>query len=428
MGYGPSNPLQKRLKGKARICVITAGHLSTTPRMLKATEAFAEAGYDVTIVSTTGWAKWARKADEEIYAGRNREWRWVKVPWDRQSAPATWAGSAVRARFATKATRLIRPARLPLSFLGMAHIRSNPELFAAIRRQPCDLYYGGGSSLAATADAAARRQTRFGIDLEDFHSAELREQGRAGSVVSEIERRVLPRASFLTAGSEAIAVEYERALQVHPFAIHNTFPLADAVARPSLRSTGPLKFYWFSQTIGGGRGLEEAILAIGQAGVPAELHLRGQADIRYVQALQDRAMTAAANLRIFCHDPAPPDQMVQLAARYDIGLSLERSEPLNRDLCLTNKAFTYMLAGLAVVFTDTTAQRRLAGSMGEGAFSYSAGDPLAFSEQIRTWASDGDMLHRAKEAALEAARKRWHWEHEKERGVLLRLVEQALAS
>jgi len=43
---------------KHRICVMTAGHLSTCPRMLKAADALAEAGYRVRVVSArhTGWA------------------------------------------------------------------------------------------------------------------------------------------------------------------------------------------------------------------------------------------------------------------------------------------------------------------------------------------------------------------------------------
>ena len=34
----------------ARICVVTAGHLSTSPRMLKAADALHAAGYHVRVV------------------------------------------------------------------------------------------------------------------------------------------------------------------------------------------------------------------------------------------------------------------------------------------------------------------------------------------------------------------------------------------
>src|SRR6267142_242478 len=52
-----------------RICVVTAGHLATCPRMLKAADAFLAEGYDVRVVSTrtTGWAT---AADADIAASR----------------------------------------------------------------------------------------------------------------------------------------------------------------------------------------------------------------------------------------------------------------------------------------------------------------------------------------------------------------------
>jgi hypothetical protein len=57
---------------------------------------------------------------------------------------------------------------------------------------------------------------------------------------------------------------------------------------------------------------------------------------------------------------APPEEMVRQAAPYDIGLSLETDISDNRSLCLTNKIFTYLLAGVPVLLSDTPAQRALA--------------------------------------------------------------------
>ena len=38
---------------RARITVVTSGHLSTCPRMLKSADALAEAGYNVHVVATS---------------------------------------------------------------------------------------------------------------------------------------------------------------------------------------------------------------------------------------------------------------------------------------------------------------------------------------------------------------------------------------
>ena len=39
-----------------------------------------------------------------------------------------------------------------------------------------------------------------------------------------------------------------------------------------------------------------------------------------------------------------------------MGLSLEESRPRNRDLCLTNKVFVYLLAGIPQLLSHTAAQ------------------------------------------------------------------------
>jgi hypothetical protein len=95
---------------------------------------------------------------------------------------------------------------------------------------------------------------RFGLDLEDFHSAEQTGDGSslAHALAERIESDVLPKAAFLTAGSPMIADAYSAKYNVRPAPIHNTFSINFAAA--STRR-GPLRLYWFSQTLGPGRGL-----------------------------------------------------------------------------------------------------------------------------------------------------------------------------
>jgi hypothetical protein len=119
--------------------------------------------------------------------------------------------------------------------------------------------------------------------------------------------------------------------------------------------------------------------------------------------------------------------MVELAQGYDVGLSLEQHWPLNRELCLTNKAFIYILAGLAVVFTNTAGQRHLASELREGAYIYEQGDVASLAAALRRWADDRDRLQRAKETSWLAAQRRWHWEHHEERGRLLSIIRNAIA-
>jgi glycosyltransferase involved in cell wall biosynthesis len=228
----------------------------------------------------------------------------------------------------------------------------------------------------------------------------------------------------LTASSSAIASAYVEKYGLHPIPIHNTFSLPRDLPNFSSSEKDGIRLYWFSQTIGPGRGLEDAVVGMGFAGIPGELHLRGRPHADYLQCLRRLAKDSAPLLKIVHHNPAPPDAMIELCADYDVGLSLEQTNVLNRALCLTNKAFTYMLAGRAVALTDTLGQRPQALELGEGAIVYKPGEVQSLAEALKRWAKDKEALRRAKMASWEAAKRRWHWDHPAERGMLLNLVAQ----
>ena len=238
---------------------------------------------------------------------------------------------------------------------------------------------------------------------------------------------MLPGAAFVTTSSEAIAAVYAQRDAVTATVIHNTFPLPPAPPVVSRLDPSRLRVYWFSQTIGPGRGLEDAVLALGRTGVAAHLALRGRPQPGYLDALRAIAATHAPHLEIAQLAPAPPDAMVDCARGYDVGLALEQMAPRNRQLCLTNKAFTYILAGLAVAMTDTPGQHGLGADLGRAAALVPPGDVDALAAAFARWAADPAELDCAKRTAWNAAVRRWHWEHELERGRLTALVSEALA-
>jgi hypothetical protein len=327
------------------------------------------------------------------------------------------------------AGRLIGTAT-PFGVAARAFSRIHDELVEAAVAAPADLVYGGTTGgLAATREAAERLRVPYGVDLEDFYLGEFDADERLGRRLTAIvERQVLRRARFLTAASAPIADAYVRAYGVSPVTIHNTFPLPVTAPDPE-PSAGPgLRLYWFSQTIGPGRGLEDAVAAMGLARIPGELHLRGRAISEYLEGLRRFAAKSAPGLRVVQHDPAPPDAMVDLCRGYDVGLALEQAVVLNSSLCLSNKAFTYVLAGLAVALTDTLGHRALAEDLGEGALVYQPGDVATLSAGLGRWANNKALLARAMAAGWEAAKRRWHWEHPLERGALLEATASALAA
>ena len=413
---------------KPRICVITAGHLSTCPRMLKAADALAEAGYQARMVSTRHMP-WAWQADQD--ARRTRSWHWTVVNYERRTALPTYAWSGLRYRAASAWSKTFSPAGCPLGVAARAFGRVHSELVRAAVAEPADLYYGGTTGgLAAAAEAARRARKPYALDLEDFHSAEHEDtpDNRLHHGLAErIERAVLPGASFLTAGSDAIADAYHDKYGLRPTPVHNTFPLPSEPPQFQTESDDQLRLYWFSQTIGPGRGLEDVVDAMSLGDIGGELHLRGRPLNGYLEHLRQRASARAPQLHVCHHDPAPPDAMIDLCRQYDVGLALEPGRFFNSAVCLSNKALTYMLAGLAVAFSDTPGQHPLASNMEEAAVSYSPGDAAGLAAGLKRWATDKAALACAKKAAWSAAVRRWHWEHPLERGALLAAVEKVFA-
>jgi glycosyltransferase involved in cell wall biosynthesis len=389
--------------------------------MLKAADALHAAGYEVRVVSARH-TPWATEADQSVRARRN--WSWTPVDCSRDSARALQIASGARRRLAAAVSRRLGAGKTPMPIVTRAFSRLHDELVDAILVEPADLVYAGTTgALAAAAEAASRLNVPYGLDLEDFHSGEHSEgRDNVNNVLAErIEREVLSKAAFLTAGSPMIADAYAAKYHVRPTPIHNTFTLQFGPMR-TMRGDEPPRLYWFSQTLGAGRGLDEVVRAVGIAGIAAELHLRARPDPDYTANLLSLQAAKAPSLKVVVHEPGAPDDMVPLAHGYDLGLSCEEPDVLNRKLCLGNKVFTYLAAGIPVVLSNTPAQACLAEALGPAALVYPSGEPDSLAAVLRAWLGDPERRFTSWIAARSAAERRWHWEHPEDRGVLLRLT------
>ena len=112
----------------ARICVVTAGHLATCPRMTKAADALAAAGHGVRVVSTCH-TPWAVAADDAMRA--TRSWRWRVVDYRRDAAPLSYLRSGVRSRACAGVGQSgWRASRVPFAVGVHAYARVHSELYA----------------------------------------------------------------------------------------------------------------------------------------------------------------------------------------------------------------------------------------------------------------------------------------------------------
>jgi glycosyltransferase involved in cell wall biosynthesis len=394
--------------------------------MLKAADAFHDAGYRVRMISTRT-AGWATAADEEIAASRG--WRWRVVNYGRAEAPAMWLRSGARHKAARAFANLV--TSVPPSVATAAFARVHRELVDAILEEPSELIYGGTTgAIAAAAEAGRRSGSAFAVDFEDYHCAEHEspDGDLSNSLGGLVMRWASEGAAFVTAGSAAIARACRDELAIPAFPIDNAFLLpASPPDRANRFGQREFSAYWFSQTIGAARGLEDIIRALGLTARPASLTLRGCAAPGYIESLRAMAAPAAPRVEIRLMPPAAPARMVDECRAFDLGVSAEQGRVRNRLLSLSNKALTYPLAGLPVALTDTPGHRPLADDLGAGALVFPVGDHETLAGQLLQLMTDRERLAEAGDASWQAARRRWHWEHELERGALLAAAAKAMS-
>ena len=407
-----------------KVCIVTPSYLCATPRVVKEATALAEAGLDVRVVFGQEGSLQQREFDEAILA----EYRW-RATVVRASVEG---GERLRWLLATARQRVCRSVPSASWSFGTvaeaAQVRLYPELARAAASEPADLFIGHyPAGLAAAARAAKRWGARLGFDAEDFHGDEgnsAAEEARARF----IERRYLGCCDYLTASSSGIAAALASSYGVSvPVVVHNAFPWSDRERLDGQvrdRRGEALSLYWYSQTIGLDRGLQELIRAAGQVPAPLQIHLRGRISTDVRRHLEAEAAASGVLQQLHFHDQIPPEELLARAVEHDIGLALEQPLPLNKSICASNKLFLYMLAGIAIAATDVPGQHAVVGQVPNSARLYPPNDVQALASLLREWQSDREALGNAKRAALEAARSRWNWETESRH--LIDAVEEAL--
>jgi glycosyltransferase involved in cell wall biosynthesis len=397
---------------RPRFCLVTSVHICNNPRLVKEADALHEAGCDVRVVAVRTDAE---NAARDAALMRTRGWRLdtLRVARRERESRMRWlAGSVAQAAARRAFDRGVTFSRLR----DQAASRFVNHLTRAAAAEPADVVLGHNlAALPAVVRAAERLAARAGFDLEDLHSGVLPDAASADAerrLVSSIETHYLPRCDFLVASSDGIADEVVARYGVaRPYVVLNVFPSADRLVavREDRGSTAPT-LYWYSQVIGAGRGLEEAVTALSMLGIPAELHLRGSRDESFVASLEALAARLGVRDRLILHEPASPDALVALAAQHDIGLALEQPTTLNRRLCVTNKLFTYLLGGAAIAATETPGQRAILSAAPGSGFVYPAGIVSELARGLRGLLENPDALRAAKYASLEAALDRFCWE------------------
>lgn len=389
--------------------------------------ALLDAGHEVSLISgqRSGWSN-----DLDRVWTENRLTHNISVPYG--------PGASVHHRLPQLIKRCGARAILrytPLNSVKLAiygNHDSTPSLTAAALRTPADLYIAHYvAALPAAAAAARHHNTLYAYDAEDFHIGDWPNDpvyAVERKLVRSIEGRYLQGCAYISAASPMIADALVETYHIdRPQVVLNVFPLAQAPEAPSVSGCakpGP-SLYWFSQTIGADRGLECAVRAISQSIHRPHLYLRGTPATGFVAQLEELAIRVGAADRVHILPPAEPERMERLASKFDLGLASEVGCSRNREICLSNKLFSFILAGLPPLLSDTLAQRQFASETDLLDLVYPVNNAPALTNLIDGLLGDPARLAAIREKVWRLGLNQYHWEREGE--IIKCLAEQALS-
>lgn len=337
-----------------KICLITTTQPAANPRLVKEAGCLAGAGHDV-LVLYCYVADWAQEADKEILI--NAKWKHRQVGGDGKQSDAY-----KKSRFRFAAYKKINELTGSRRFAEQAHARCYKELLQAAAAHKADWYIGHNpGAMAVAANAAKKTGAKCGFDFEDYHRGEYGDESNAGSRrQAAIENKYISRFAYLTAASplikEHILLDFAQ-LTAPVEIILNTFSTGE---QPKMykESSGKneLKLFWFSQHVGRNRGLEmllEVLKEINNESIT--LTLAGNCTEEMKSYLCHLAGDFSKSINFA--GVIPPAGLPAFSAKFDIGLALEPAFNINNNIALSNKIFTYLLAGNAIIFSGTDAQK-----------------------------------------------------------------------
>ena len=407
--YKPSN-------GK-RIIIVTTHQPAANPRAMKEYFTLKSKGYHVKLFYAYN-APWSYKIDEEKFCkGLLPRQDLIEVGGNPKKFPSRYL--------------LSRLSHKLFQFLSVLNVyktysfdRVALALLVKLKSYKADLYiahYLG--ALPAAIKAAERWQVPVIFDAEDFHRGEKSYYEGQEKNVIEVENKLLAKVSAVTTASPLITKEYKKYYPNQNFVTVNNVFSKDYLQSPSNSYEKNLKLFWFSQHLGIGRGLEIIIKALNY--LPNRFisltilgNVKSEAYKKSLIKLSDNSD------RLFFMGTVPPEEIFSIAASFDVGLAGEVSNFKNKELCLSNKIFTYLLAGNCILASDMQGQKELMEKYPDVGFTYKHDDAKDLAEKIELLYENRQLLETCKNASSKLAEKHLNWETESEHW--LRLVEQLI--
>jgi hypothetical protein len=301
------------------------------------------------------------------------------------------------------------------AFAERAYVPSLTRIKQLAASEPADWFIAHAHAALPIAGSAAKSwQARLGFDCEDLLA---HGQSDAAKIALLIEKTYLAQCDYVSVPSKGVAADLLKTHgKLNSVVLYNFFPTARLGSTPppcQRKQSDVIKLYWFSQTIGSGRGIEDALAAAAILGNGVELHLRGKWASGYEEKIRNTAQRLKVSLH--SHPVIDPDLLLEQMSEFDVGLALEPLSNHNAALTQSNKIGSYFLAGLAIAASDTPGQREVLGQESQAGFLYPSGRAELLAAGLKKWRDNRESLRASQQAAWDIARERYCWDVEQEK-------------
>lgn len=341
--------------GVKKVVLITTGQPSSNPRIVKEADAFYAAGFEVMVLYCF-WIRWALDADKQLL--KNVLWNYKLVGGNPSKNKLQYLFTKAR----QKILRLLnKSAGNNYKLAERVQARCYDELLNAAKRIKADWYIGHNlGTLAIACNTARFNRAKCGFDFEDYHREESNNMQPSDTAkVVYLEEKYIPHLDYISTASHLTTEkirnnfpDFSRPI----ITLMNCFPVSlQPVFKTKTEDDRTLKLFWFSQTVGKNRGIEIVIQAMRELNDDSiHLTLAGMCNKDFEIYL--KSFDALKN-NIHFAGIIQPGLLLEFSSNYDIGLALETGFSINNSIALSNKIFTYLLAGNAIIISKTKMQK-----------------------------------------------------------------------
>lgn len=397
------------MENKKKIVIISSGQPCGNPRMVKEAIVLSKEGFSVTVIYCP-MSPWGDEFDQKVFF-ENPKILWIRV-----------GAHPIKKRVKYFCTRLRKKVwETVFHYMGdicnsalKSSVLYSQELGKEAMKHKADLYIGHNlGTILAVIKAAKKYNSKSSFDFEDFHRGEELEESFHWQRTKLIEDKFVSQLNSAITASPLISKAYQKCYQELSFqTILNVFPYRDTKVFVNSK-TERLKLFWFSQTIGKGRGLESIIKASARVIPQPSITLLGNCSKDVKKELISLAIEEGFNLKLISFKSVMPEvSLINEAKRHHLGICSEDPITLNRDLCLTNKIFTYMLGKNALLLSNTKAQHLFLAKNKDIGVLFNLKEITELRKLIQNYQDNRELLDHHRTESFQKAKDYYNWESE----------------